>query len=419
MTLDPETLLAPAHRDLDPRLETAEELARAVRRDPSAYSDAHSLAAAARLGRTELGTLFRDHFHESPEAFLIRARVGAAEELLGETNASPPEITRAVGFASPAAFDEDFRRSTFLRPGEYRAMTRARDFALRLPDDFRAEETLRFFERDPEGVAERREGMRAAKALLLEGKQAVLTIEFARGFALCRVESRAHPSPAAMRCAHVAAVALLGLRCDPGAFERRVRRLVGMGRLLRGRRGLRVPLTADPFESVVWSVVGQQVNLAFAVALRRRLVELCGSRAAWGLRTHPTPVQVAKLDYGDLLPLQFSRRKAEYVVDLARAIVSGELPLRELARGSAVHAERALLARRGLGPWSANYVMLRGFGFADCLPVGDSGLMLSLKEFFGLARRPSPAETRERMQPFRPWRSLACLHFWHRLGEPG
>ena len=71
-----------------------------------------------------------------------------------------------------------------------------------------------------------------------------------------------------------------------------------------------------------------------------------------------------------------------------------------------------LVAVRGLGPWSVDYLRMRAFGLVDCVPVGDVALMRNLARFFALERRPQAAETRELMRAFEPHRSLATFHLW-------
>ncbi|MFW6201024.1 MAG: DNA-3-methyladenine glycosylase family protein, partial [Gemmatimonadota bacterium] len=237
----------------------------------------------------------------------------------------------------------------------------------------------------------------------------------------CRVESSGPLSPDAVRCAHRIAVRLLGLgsRLDPTAFERRVAARPRLRRLIDGRAGLRLPRTADPFEALTWAIIGQQINLSFAAALRRALIELCGAPAGGGFRAHPDADAVARLDYGDLTARRFSRRKAEYLIDAARLVASGALPIARLSDGSASRLERRLLEVRGVGPWTAQYVMLRGCGLADCVPVGDSGLTEALRRFFELPARPDRERTLELMRPFAPYRSLATAHFWAMLASSG
>jgi 3-methyladenine DNA glycosylase/8-oxoguanine DNA glycosylase len=185
--------------------------------------------------------------------------------------------------------------------------------------------------------------------------------------------------------------------------------------LVAPRLGLRIPLTADVWESLVWAVLGQQVNLAFAYSLRRRLTELCGQDTGLGLRAHPAPEAVAALDPDALKPLQFSRSKAEYVVGLARKVADGALPLEALPEGPATSAALRLGSERGVGPWTAHYVLMRGCGFGDCVPLGDAGLTLALQRHYRLDHRPSVKETAAFMAPFAPHRSLATFHLWASL----
>ncbi|HEU0077013.1 MAG TPA: hypothetical protein VFQ76_05145, partial [Longimicrobiaceae bacterium] len=244
----------------------------------------------------------------------------------------------------------------------------------------------------------------------------VLRMELRDGAAECTVDADRALAPEDVRAAHAVALRLLGLGEDPAPFERRVTH-GGDGRLVEGRRGLRVPLTADPWEALVWAVVGQQVNLPFACALRRELRELCGEPACGGHLAHPTPDAVAGLDPGELRRRRFSGSKAEYLVEVAQRVVSGDLPLEELEHAPVPLAEQRLRAVRGIGPWSAQYVLMRGIGLADCVPVGDSALATALQRYFALGERPGPAETAALMEPFAPFRSLATFHLWQILTE--
>jgi 3-methyladenine DNA glycosylase/8-oxoguanine DNA glycosylase len=273
-------------------------------------------------------------------------------------------------------------------------------FRIALPGDFTPRYALRYMSRDPESESERGDARSFAKALLIDGKPAVVRVDFADGHA--RVSSgmrRAAVEPAVLR--------LLGLPFNPAPFETKHARLVGP------RRGMRVPQTATVFESIVWAICGQQVNLAFAYKLRRAVIELAGKRVD-GMRAHPDPEDVAKLDYDDLTRRQFSRRKAEYLIDVARSGI-----VFEAMRDVRLPTPDSLLTIRGFGVWSANYVMMRGCGFADCVPVGDSGLTSSLQEFHRLETRPDAEKTLALMKRYAPYRSLATFHFWMRKSDDG
>jgi 3-methyladenine DNA glycosylase/8-oxoguanine DNA glycosylase len=273
-------------------------------------------------------------------------------------------------------------------------------FRIALPPDFMPRFALRYMARDPESETERGDARSFAKAMLADGKPAVVRVEFKGQIAIVSSDApRAAVEPAILR--------LLGLPFDPLPFETRHTRLVGP------RRGMRVPQTSTVFESIVWAICGQQVNLAFAFKLRRAVIELTGKRVD-GMRAHPDPAAVARLDYDDLTRRQFSRRKAEYLIDVARSGVDFES-----LRDSRLTTPDSLLSIRGFGVWSANYVMMRGCGFADCVPVGDSGLTSSLQDFHKLDERPDPERTLALMKRYAPYRSLATFHFWMRKSDDG
>ena len=405
------------YRRLDPDRDLVLALADEVRADPAAFPDVASLVRAGGVGATKLTRLFREHWHVAPAAFLLDARLRAAARALERRGAGVLEAGLAAGFESSSAFHGNFRRRTGLSPGAWRDLGSAPRFALRLPPGWRADECLAVLGRG-DGRSERAGARGFVKALVLAGRPARLEVELARGEARCTVASpRGRLGRAGMVAAHRAAVRLLGLAAEPEAFERRARREPLLRPLVAARPGLRVPLSADLFEACVWVVVGQQVNLAFAAACRDALIARCGQDAGDGLLAHPTPSEVARLDVADLLALRFSRRKAEYLIDLARSIAAGQLDLEGLAERSASEARERLTAVRGLGPWSVEYVLMRGIGLEDCAPAGDAGLSLALQRLERLEHRPDERETAERLARFAPHRSLACFHLWRSLSS--
>jgi AraC family transcriptional regulator of adaptative response / DNA-3-methyladenine glycosylase II len=403
--------------------ERFEALLAAVRRDPAWFAGAPAMAETAGVSAAKLRRGFLDHFHTTPEAALLAARVGRAEELLarGERVAN---AAGTVGFTGLADLRDPFLRATGLTPEAFRALGRTPGFVLALPKDFLPGPTLRSWGRDAASLTERVDGSRILRTLRSQQAGAALVeIELASGAARCRVEAERPIDPGTVRAAHRVARRTLGMvdghggAVEVGAFERRLLRNRATARLVARRRGLRIPLTADPFEALTWAVLGQQVNLAFAFTLRRNLLSLAGVPAPRGMRAHATPAEVAALDPADLVRRQLSRNKAQYVVELARAVAGGELPLDALRSAAASRIEEALLARRGVGPWTAAYVMLRGYGLADCVPVGDAGLALALQRYHALDERPDAARTRALMAPFAPFRSFATFHFWSSLGD--
>lgn len=185
--------------------------------------------------------------------------------------------------------------------------------------------------------------------------------------------------------------------------------------------GLRIVREPDLFEAMVKTIIGQQLNLSFAAVLTRRLVEEFGeSMEDHRGRNHPvfpTSAQIALLSYEELLPLQFSRRKAEYVIDFARECAEGRLVLEELRNLSDLEVTERLISLRGIGRWSVECFLIFGMGRPDLLPVADIGLRNGIKRAYKLDQQPSLEETERLGNNCRPWRSYFTYYMWELLAS--
>jgi AraC family transcriptional regulator of adaptative response / DNA-3-methyladenine glycosylase II len=393
------------------------ELMARVRQAPGRFGTVAALAGSAGLDVPALDRLFLVHAHRDASTWLAEARVQAACGLLLGGSGPVWAAGEACGFPSPGAFQSLFLAFTGFSPDDCQALGgpgQPAGFTLALPAGYREEDMLAYHGRDPLSLSERVEGRTLVKAMAVAGRGVVLEMAFQGDAVRCRVLAPDAPGPALLAAVHRRAVRMLGLGTDPAAFERFVAG-TDLRPLVASRPGLRIPLTADVWESLVWAILGQQVNLAFAYTMRRRLTELCGERTVLGLQVHPTAAAVAALDPAELKPLQFSRSKAEYVIGLARQVATGALPLEDLPEGAATSAALRLAAERGIGPWTTHYVLMRGCGFGDCVPLGDAGLTLALQRHYQLDHRPTVKETAAFMAPFAPHRSLATFHLWASL----
>jgi AraC family transcriptional regulator of adaptative response / DNA-3-methyladenine glycosylase II len=399
-------------RGADPVRETVEALVAEMRANPAAFADVRAVARRSGFGPTRLFELFRLHYHATPADVLLRARLEAAKARLRDSRAGIAQIAADVGFESLSAFHEQFRRHAGLTPAGYRDLggSGAAQFELALPAGYPLRYLLRALGRDPHSLSERLVGDVYTAGVQLSAGPARLTLRFAPE--AVRVESTGSNAVEV----HAIVVAMLGLDQDAAGFARLAKKL-GFERLVAGRQELRVTQTPTAFDGLLWAIIGQQINMPFAFLLRRRLTELAGRPLPGDdlLHAPPTPAGVAALSESDLLPLQFSRQKAAYVIDTARLVAAGRLDLEALRASSATRAERALLAVRGLGPWSVNYLMMRSLGFADCVPYGDTGVTSALQALMNLEERPDVPATRRLMAVFAPWRSLATLHLWQLL----
>ncbi len=143
--------------------------------------------------------------------------------------------------------------------------------------------------------------------------------------------------------------------------------------------GFRPPLAPDPFESLVTSITAQQISLFAALAIRTRLIEAFGFRAenAYGF---PSRERIAAASEGELIALGFSRRKAEYVVGLARS----DLDVEALAPLEDDEVRARITAVRGLGPWTAEWFLARHLARPRAWPAGDLALRKAAAVLYGL-----------------------------------
>lgn len=391
-------------------------LAQRVRAEPAACADAGALARACGVSLTKLGDLLRTHAHLTPAAWLKREQVRAAARALLDTDRRVVDVGHTAGFESEAAFHRQFLGLTRMTPGAYRGLRGASVFMLQLPAGYRAADVLAYHGRDPESPAERVRGMTLVKALAFGGDAVVLEVELEPHVAWCRVHADARVIERHIAGVHTVALRLLGLTLDVAGFETRAARDPRMAALTARRRGLRLPLTASGFDALCWAIIGQQINVTFASALRRELLDLAGTEVG-GMRAHPIAERVAQIPVDELRRRRFSRTKAEYLVGAAQAVASGRLEADALGDGSAVMAERDLTRLRGIGTWTARYVLMRGAGFADCAPVGDVALAAALQRLTAAGERPGPEQVEELMRPFAPHRSLATFHLWASLRD--
>ncbi|PTM56464.1 DNA-3-methyladenine glycosylase family protein [Desmospora activa] len=191
--------------------------------------------------------------------------------------------------------------------------------------------------------------------------------------------------------------------------------------VVQQRTGLHFVLDADLYECLMKTIIGQQLNLSFAATLINRLVEIAGETLRFDEQTvipvFPTPEQVARLRYEDLQALQFNRRKAEYIIDISRRIVEGQLDLSRLERFSDDGVIEEMLPLRGVGRWTVECLLLFGLGRPNLLPAADIGLRNAVQSVYGYDIRPGEEEIRQLGERWQPWRSYATFYLWDWLSQ--
>jgi DNA-3-methyladenine glycosylase II len=286
-----------------------------------------------------------------------------------------------------------------------------------LPANYRSEDVVAFHSRDAEGVAEQVSDARIRKAILLDGVPVLLDVALEPGLARCVVDADGALADAALARAHEALLNILGLRIDPAPFEAHARGDELLGPVVQRQPGLRIVQSATVFEALTWAVIGQQINLAFAIALRRTFIQQAGRAHSSGLWCYPEAADAARLDLDALTSRKFSGAKAETLLRVARMVAGGELLLAhddDPARASA-----ALLAVKGIGPWTVNYTLLRGYGYPDCSLHGDVAVRAAFQYLLGEATKPDMARTEALLERYKPHRTMAAAYLWASLKKDG
>jgi len=206
---------------------------------------------------------------------------------------------------------------------------------------------------------------------------------------------------------------ILGLDFDLVGFYRMAKADPALAPLVEPLYGLRPTLAPTPFEMLVGSITAQQINLSFAFACRARLVRRYGTPVRVGRDTvwaFPDAARLAQARPRELRALKYSTRKAEYIRDLARAVVAGTLDLDAVCAAPSPMVIERLTALRGLGRWTADWFLARCLGRGDVCPAGDLAVRKAFDHYYGHGRPLSEKAVRGRACAWGQYQNLA-VHY--------
>lgn len=289
-------------------------------------------------------------------------------------------------------------------------------FTLNLPKNYRAHEILSFHARDPGQLAERITETTISKAIIVNHHQALIDIELGQHDAKCTFQT--DDPDASLPVAQQIIKGVLGLTIAVESFERKMKLDPFLGALVHRQKGLRIAQAGTPFEALTWAIIGQQINLRFAIQLRHTFIKLAGEKHPSGLYCYPDAALVCRLKIEQLTANKFSRAKADTLLSVANLVMAGVLPLDKWQHSSAdadaIHNE--LLKVKGIGPWTAHYTLMRGFGMADCSLHGDVAVRKALAKTIGLDVTVLAIKEAEAiLVNYVPYRSLVAAHLWASL----
>lgn len=371
---------------------------------------------AQRLGVTDrhLRRIFVDSHGVAPIDYLTTQRLLLAKQLLTDTALPVTQVALASGFGSVRRFNAVFAERYRMNPASLRQGRPAKGGATLDPV------VLRLAYRPPYDVVG---VLRFLAQRCIPGVESVEGLVFRRTLALPH-QGQAVPGWVTARfapgrdevdvCVAPPLAPLLGtllerlrqgldLDADPSLIDPALHGLPGAA-------GTRLPGTLDGFEAAVRIILGQQVTVAAARTLVRRLVDRFGlpveTPFADLTRLFPSPQALAQASDDAIGQLGIVRQRIGAIKALAQAVLDGRI---ELSRGAPLQATLdALRALPGIGAWTVQLVAMRALAWPDAFPASDIGVLNAL------GSRDIPL-AEQRAEAWRPWRAYAVIRLWQSL----
>jgi AraC family transcriptional regulator, regulatory protein of adaptative response / DNA-3-methyladenine glycosylase II len=399
----------PGSRDDDHRADLAARALRLIRDGEVDAAGVGGLAARLHVSERHLHRVLVGEVGVGPLRLAATRRAQTARLLVDQTPLTMAEVAFAAGFASIRQFNDAMRAEFGCPPSALRR--RQPDAADRRPRGGVPGLTLRLRYREPYAV----DPLWAfLTARLVPGVEALdgagaLTRPVPVGERTARVSVQPPRDGLVTARLDLADLADLGpvvgrlrrwldLDADPAAVDAVLGADPGLAPLVAAWPGMRVPGAVDGFEIAVRAIVGQQVSVPGARTLLGRVV------ATLGTAGFPGAVEVAAAGPEPLRAAGLTGARAAAVHAVAAEVAAGRLVLDPGA--DRAEARQRLLAVRGVGPWTAEYVALRALADPDAWPAGDAVLAAQVRD-----RGLHP-------QRWRPWRGYAALHLWTAASRP-
>ena len=284
------------------------------------------------------------------------------------------------------------------------------DLTLHVSSPYEASPLLAYLEARAIVGVEQVDRSRYSRVVRMAGESRLLVVDFSRAAADSTITVSCAPGDGLTEEAvRQVVMALTDSAAPVTVIEQRLAQDPLLKPLVRRNSGSRIPGTTDPFELAVRAVLGQQISVAAASTLAGRVA----ARWGWRLTEGEPGLELAFPDPTRLVdaPLEtagVSRGRAEAIRELSTAVIDGRIELRSGQDHD--QAVERLLSIKGIGPWTAAYIALRGLGNHDAVPTGDLGLRQALS---ANGETWTAHDVAERAESWRPWRGYGAVHLWN------
>ncbi|MBD2811796.1 DNA-3-methyladenine glycosylase 2 [Xenorhabdus sp. Vera] len=289
-----------------------------------------------------------------------------------------------------------------------------------LPINYHINDFLAFHQRDEMGVSEIVKNNQIKKGIIWHENPALLTIEIEKNKALIQLDVDGNGAFSSHKALSDLASHMLGLKQPVEKFETIYQDHPVIGELITRQTGLRIYQSATPFEALSWAIIGQQISVNAAISIRRRFIREIGIRHSSGLLCHPTHKHVIQSSEQTLRQCGFSAGKANALLNVCRLIDSGEVKLTIPEKESEIQQLiGTLLAIKGIGMWTINYTLLRGFNYLNGSLHGDVAVRRNLQYLLRQEDKVSAEQTEKWLVNFSPWKALVGAHLWRQQSSSG
>jgi AraC family transcriptional regulator of adaptative response / DNA-3-methyladenine glycosylase II len=382
----------------------------------------NQLAAVLGMGERHLRRLFIEHLGVGPSAVAQSRRVHFAARIVRETDLPVSHAALSAGFGSIRQFNDVFlktfgappssvrkphKRSSDARPGRGSdGASRALTLTLSYRPPMQWKEMLSFFRKRAVRGVEIVTDRSYRRSLSVRGSIGMLEVSDSKSANSVDVSIEGI-EPAGLGEVVRRVRRMFDLDADTHAIESHLLRDPLLAPIVAAAPGMRIPSTGDPFEAVVRAVLGQQISVAGAITLTGKLVERHGRPVEHGdgiTRVFPGPSDLATADLTDM---GIPGSRARTLAAVARAALEGSVNFDPGRSTDSIGQE--LEAVPGIGPWTVQYVALRGLGEPDAFPETD---LVIRKALDALGYPKEKAARKEALSRLSPWRGYATLYLW-------
>lgn len=376
------------------------------------------LASHLEISERHLRRMFTEELGVTPIQYLQSIRLLRAKQLLGDTNMPITQIAFASGFKSLRRFNETFKDRYNLTPSAIRKRTtnegeKVEPKVLQLKCGFRTpydwDHIVSYFNgRSAHGAELVHKGIyyRTVQIDKYKGWISVALSKKDKHLSI-QISYSLHPVVSVI-------ITRIKRQFDVHANPLQINKQLGTDPVLRKRiennPGLRSPGAFNPFELLIRVILGQRISVKAATTLMNRFVSTFGQPFPTPIpklsRLSPSPEVVAKADPGAIAALGMPLKRAQTIVEVAKVFESGKLDFLTDTNISKIKSE--LMKIPGIGPWTVEYMLMRGVSWPDAFPSTDLGIQKALKT-------KNKSEIESIGKKWQPYRSYATHHLWNML----